>query len=71
MLEVQSLEEAGYPGERAERALVICKYSRDDAIKFLDSMEQIMRLGFAEDDVIAALIKMGFDRDKALDSLIS
>lgn len=71
MLEVQSLEESGYPGERAERALALCKYSKEEAVKFLDSMEQIMRLGFGEEEVISALVKEGFDRDKALDSLIS
>lgn len=71
MLEVQSLEESGYPGDRVEKALIACEFSRDDALRFLERTSQIMKLGFSEEEVISALIKSEFDRDKALDSLIS
>ncbi|PSN29345.1 hypothetical protein C0J52_27117 [Blattella germanica] len=71
LLQVQSLEEKNYPGDRVEKALIVNRYNVDHAIKYLDALAQLLDLGFPEDHVSDALVMFNNDRDKALDKLIS
>lgn len=71
LLQVQSLEEKNYPSDRVEKAVVLNRYNIARAVKYLDTMAQLLDLGFPEDLVSDALIKFDNDRDKALDQLIS
>lgn len=71
LLQVQSLEEKNYQSDQVEKALVLNRYNITHAVKYLDTMAQLLDLGFPEDLVSDALISFGNDRDKALDQLIS
>ncbi|KAJ9586457.1 hypothetical protein L9F63_019895 [Diploptera punctata] len=71
LLQVQSLEEKSYPGDRVEKALIVNRYNSEHAIKYLDALTQLLDLGFPEDQVSDALVMFNNDRDKALDKLIS
>lgn len=71
LLQVQSLEEKHYLPDRAEKALILNSYNETETIEYLDTMCQLLDLGFREEKVTQALAKFGNNRDKALDWLIS
>uniref|UniRef100_T1I3C8 UBA domain-containing protein n=2 Tax=Rhodnius prolixus TaxID=13249 RepID=T1I3C8_RHOPR len=71
LLQVQSLEEKNYPEGQIEKALFIHHFKEDEATTYLENLNQIMKLGFKEEDVELALSKTSNNRDKALDILIS
>lgn len=68
---MQSLEEKNYPEGQIEKALFIHHFKEDEAATYLENLNQIMKLGFKEEDVELALSKTSNNRDKALDILIS
>lgn len=71
LLAVQSLEENGIPGDYAEKALTLAQYDQYKAKIYYDNLCTLKDLGFSEDEASATLVKCNFDRDKALDLLIS
>lgn len=71
LLQIQCLEEKNYPGDQAERALIVNRYNVSHAVKYLEAMVQLLDLGFPEDLVSDALVTSDNDRDRALDQLIS
>lgn len=71
LLQVQTLEEKNYPADRAEKALIVNKYNESETVLYLDTMQQLLDLGFHEEKITQALARFGNDRDKVLDSLIS
>jgi len=71
LLAVQSLEEAGVPGDYAEKALTLTQHDQHKAKIYYENLCTLKDLGFPENEASAALVKCNFDRDKALDLLIT
>ncbi|XP_013781600.1 ubiquitin-associated protein 1-like [Limulus polyphemus] len=70
LCQVQGLVEKGYDGIEAETALHLHDYRVEEAMKYLDLMNQFSVLGFEKDAIKKALIRQKNDRDKALDALL-
>ncbi|XP_076304896.1 ubiquitin-associated protein 1 [Tachypleus tridentatus] len=70
LCQVQALVEKGYDGTEAETALHLHDYRVEEAVKYLDLMNQFSVLGFEKDAIKKALIRQKNDRDKALDALL-
>lgn len=71
LLAVQSLEETGIPGDYAEKALTLAQHDQHKAKIYFENLCTLKDLGFPEEEASAALAKCNFDRDKALDLLIT
>ena len=71
LLQVQTFEEKNYPVDRAEKALIVNNYNESETVLYLDTIQQLLNVGFHEDKIVQALARFGNDRDKVLDSLIS
>ncbi|RLU23246.1 hypothetical protein DMN91_003449 [Ooceraea biroi] len=71
LLAVQSLEETGIPSDYAEKALTLTQHDQHKAQIYYENLCTLKDLGFPEDEASAALVKCNFDRDKALDLLIT
>ncbi|XP_065576878.1 uncharacterized protein LOC136037938 isoform X1 [Artemia franciscana] len=70
LLLIQSLEEAGHPGDRVEQALLKVGDSDVDDLKpLLELTNQFVSLGYSEEAAIDALVRSKNDQDAALDLL--
>ncbi|XP_030028325.2 uncharacterized protein LOC115445946 [Manduca sexta] len=67
----QKIHGMGFPLDRVARVCTIIGENEKRAIECLLLIGELMDLGFSEAKVSAALAKHKFDRDKALDDLVS
>jgi len=71
LLQVQSMEEKGYPGDIVEKALTTYNQDMEMTSKYLDNFQQLITFGFSEVDVMEALTKSNNNINAALEVLIS
>lgn len=67
----KKIHRMGFPLDRVARVCTIVGESDKKIIEFLLIVGELMDLGFSEEKVVSALVKHQFNRDKALDELVS